>query len=105
MVEALTAIVEAVPPPVLVPTDHIAFRKEAVEVTGVEVVMVVGEVEAGVVVAIMGLMMEECTGDMTKPTIWKPIMSMILRLLTKIPITRMVHIQAIIRVMENMKVR
>lgn len=108
MVEASRVPVEGARPLVLVPTEPIAFRIEAVVVTGGEVVMGAegAAEEQQVGVAIMGHMMEDCTEDMIKATTWKPTMSMILRLPTKIPITRMlVHIQAILRVMENMKVR
>jgi hypothetical protein len=108
MVEASTVTVEGGHPLVLVLIDHIAFRREAVGVTAGGVVLDAEEAaeEQGGEVAIMGRMMEECTEVMIKATTWTPTMSMILRLPTKIPITKIpVHIQAILRVMENMKVR
>jgi hypothetical protein len=102
----LKAIVEVALPQVLVPTDCIAFRKEVAEDTAVEVVTAVAEVAVGVLVPIMGPMMGVFMEDMTKSTTWKPTMSMILRLLLpNVPFTRMLHIQATIKAMGNMKVR
>lgn len=102
MAETLTVIVEEGLHLVLVPTEVIDSRREVV--TAEEVAMVVEEAAEEVVLETMVPMMGGCMVDM--PTTWKPTMSMILRLLTKIPITRIsVHTQAIIRVLESMKVR
>jgi len=104
MAETLTVIVEEGLRLVLVPTEAIDFRRELAVVTAEEVAMVVEEAAEGVELGTMAPMMGECMVDM--PTTWKPTMSMILRLLTKIPITRIsVHAQAIIRVSESLKVR
>jgi len=104
MVETLTIIVEEGLHLVLVPTEVIDFRREVAVVTAEEVAMVVEEAAEEVELETMAPMMGECMVDM--PTTWKPTMSMILRLLTKIPITRIsVLTQAIIRVLESMKVR
>ncbi|KAL9716348.1 hypothetical protein Ac2012v2_000795 [Leucoagaricus gongylophorus] len=101
MAGILTVIVEGDLRLVLVLTEVIVFRREVV-VTAGEVAMVVEEAVEEVELETIAPMMGECTVDIA--TIWKLTMSMILRLLTKIPITRMsVHTQAIIRVLESMK--
>ena len=103
MAGILTVIVEGDLRLVLVLTEVIVFRREVV-VTAGEVAMVVEEAVEEVELETIAPMMGECTVDIA--TIWKLTMSTILRLLTKIPITRMsVHTQAIIRVLESMKVR
>jgi hypothetical protein len=108
MVEALTAIVEGGPPLVLVLVliEAIVFRREAVVASAGEVAMDAEEAVEEAGVETTDLMTEECTEDTIKAATWTPTMSMNLRLLPKIPITRVpVHMQAIIRVTGNMKVR
>jgi len=104
MAETLTIIVEEGLHLVLVLTEVIDSRREVAVVTAEEAAMVVEEAAEEAVLETMVPMMGGYMVDM--PTTWKPTMSMILRLLTKIPITRIsVHTQAIIRVLESMKVR
>lgn len=85
--------------------DRIVFRIEAAGAIVEEVAMVVEEVGEEVEAVTTPPMKEECTEDMTKATTWMPTMSMILRLPIKTLTRILVHIQAIIRTMGNMKVR